>query len=102
MLEDKEIEKITETELKNLAINCYSCLKENGKKINYMTYIKQMKNKQCNEALARIIPKIQMEKIEEFIDGITCISNARKEFYKNIIKIRYEILKEYASLNCQI
>ena len=32
MLEDEEIEKINETELKNLAINCYSCLKENGKK----------------------------------------------------------------------
>lgn len=32
ILEDKEIEKINETELKNLAINCYSCLKENGKK----------------------------------------------------------------------
>ena len=33
--------KKIETELKNLAMNCYSCLKENGKKIHYMTYIKQ-------------------------------------------------------------
>ena len=41
MLEDEEIEKMNETELKNLARNCYSCLKENGKKIHYMTYIKQ-------------------------------------------------------------
>ena len=40
MLEDEELAKISKTELKNLAINCYSCLKENGKKINYMTYIK--------------------------------------------------------------
>jgi len=40
MIEDAELEKISETELKNLAINSYSCLKENGKKINYMTYIR--------------------------------------------------------------
>ena len=39
MLEDKQIEYISEVELKNLAINCYSCIKENGKKINYMSYI---------------------------------------------------------------
>ena len=34
MLEDNQIERINEVELKNLAINCYSCIKENGKKIN--------------------------------------------------------------------
>ena len=32
MLEDTELEKINDTEIKNLAINCYSCLKENSKK----------------------------------------------------------------------
>ena len=39
MIEDEELEKITETEIKNLAINSYSCIKEKGKKINYITYI---------------------------------------------------------------
>lgn len=28
-IEDEEIKTISETELKNLTINCYSCLKEN-------------------------------------------------------------------------
>ena len=55
MLEDTELEKINDIELKNIAINCYSCIKENGKKINYMTYIKQMKNEECNYAIKRII-----------------------------------------------
>lgn len=32
MLEDEEIQKINKTELKNLVINSYSCIKENGKK----------------------------------------------------------------------
>lgn len=94
MLEDEEIERITETELKNLAINCYSCLKENGKKINYMTYIKQMKNKECNNAIKRLFLNINMEIINKFIDGVEEISLVRKDFYKRILEKRYEILKE--------
>lgn len=94
MLDDSEIEKLTENELKDLAINCYSCIKENGKKINYMTYIKSKKNEECNKAIARIFRNIEIDKINKFIDSISCMSNIRKEFYKNIIKIRYEIIKE--------
>ncbi len=94
MLEEEEIKKLSETELKNLAINCYSCLKENGKKINYMEYIKQRKNEQCNDAIKRIFLKINIQEINKFIDGVEGISEIRKEFYKKIIEIRYEILKE--------
>ncbi len=94
MLEDEEIEKINETELKNLAINSYSCLKENGKKINYMTYIKQMKNASCNKAIKRLFSNIKIEEINKFIDNVEGISTKRKEFYKKIIEKRYEIIKE--------
>ena len=37
---------------------------------------------------------INIEKIEKFIDSIECISNIRKNFYKQIIEQRYDILKE--------
>lgn len=40
MLDDEEMKNITNTELKNLAINCYSCLRNNNNKINYMSFIK--------------------------------------------------------------
>lgn len=93
MLEDEEIEKINETELKNLGINCYSCLKENGKKINYMTYIKQMENEECNDAIKRLFTSVNMDEIKKFIDSIECILDVRKEFYKKIIEQRYEIIK---------
>lgn len=93
MLEDEEIEKINEIELENLAINCYSCLKENGKKINYMSYIKQMKNEECNKAIKRMYTRINMDEIKEFVDNIECISYIRKEFYKKIIEQRYDIIK---------
>ena len=100
MLEDEKIMKINETELKNLAINCYSCIKENGKKINYMTYINKMENKDCNNAIKRVFTKINIEEIKKFIDNIECISNVRKEFYKKIIEQRYKILsKVYKELS---
>ena len=93
MLEDKELKSMNEIELKNLAINCYSCIKENGKKINYMSYIKQMKSKDCNNAVKRIFKNINIAKINSFIDEVENISNERKEFYKRIIKYRYDILQ---------
>ena len=93
ILEDTEIEKFTETELKNLAINCYSCLRDNGKKINYMTYIKEMKNQECNNAIKRLFANIDIGKIENFIDNIECMTDIRKEFYKRIINQRYAIIK---------
>ena len=94
MLEDAELEKINDTEIKNLAINCYSCLKENSKKINYMSYIKQMKNKECNNAIKRTFKSINILEIEKFIDNIECMEKARKDFYKKVMKVRYDILRD--------
>lgn len=94
MLEDEEIKNINETELKNLSINSYSCLKENGKKINYMTYIKQMNNKDCNNAIKRLFVNINIDMINKFIDNVESMATIRKEFYKKIIASRYEIIKE--------
>ncbi len=92
MLEDEMIEKLDEVELKNLAMNGYSCLKENGKKINYMSFMKQMKCAECNQAVAGVFGKIKMGEIEKFIDEIDCMSKARKKFYKELIRRRYEII----------
>lgn len=92
--EDSQIENLTEQELKNLAINCYSCIKVNGKKINYMSYINQMKDEMCNEAIKRVFEDIKIDKIFAFIDEIDAISIVRKEFYKRLIEYRYDIIKK--------
>ena len=93
IIEDDEIVKMNETEIKNLALNCYSCIKEDGKKINYMSYLKSLKNAECTNAVKRLIPNIDINKIIEFIDNISCISNIRKNFYKKILMLRYDIIK---------
>ena len=93
LLDDKQIEELNENEIKNLAINCYSCLKENNKKINYIAYLKSMKNDECNKAILRVFKKINIDKIISFIKEIQCMSNIRRDFYIKIISIRYDILK---------
>lgn len=72
-----------------------SALKIDNKKINYYECISSLKDKDCNEALLRMFPKIDMNKINNVIDNTPLISNVRKEFYKEILQNRYEkILKE--------
>lgn len=73
-----------------------SALKINDKKINYFEYISGLENKECNDALFRIFPKIELEKINKIIDETPFISNVRKEFYKKIIQMRYEKILKYS------
>ena len=90
LLDDEEIKNINNTELKNIVLNCYSCLKEDGKKINYAQYIYSTQNAKCNEAILNIVPKIDMKKIKKMINSISCISDCRKNFYIQILTQRYE------------
>lgn len=100
LLKDQEMDNMNDTDLKNVAMNTYSCMKENGKKINFMSYITSLKNEECNSALLRVFPCIHFEEIEEFINQISCMSDIRKDFYKEVLKCRYNILSNtYYQLN---
>ena len=59
-----------------------------------MTYITKKENEECNNAIKRLFAKINIEEINQFIDNIECITNIRKEFYKEIIAQRYDILQK--------
>lgn len=59
-----------------------------------MLYISSMKNEECNKAIKRIFPSIDLEEIKLFIENIDCILACRKEFYKELIELRYNIIKE--------
>lgn len=73
-----------------------SALKLNNKKINYFEFISSLDNDDCNKALKRIFPKIDMMKINEIINETDSISNIRKEFYKKILELRYEKILKFS------
>ena len=73
-----------------------SVIKINDKKINYFEFISNVENEECNKALKRIYPLIDIEKINKIIEETPYISNIRKEFYKKIINLRYEKIIKYS------
>lgn len=77
-----------------------SQVKYKGKKSSYYEIISSLEFKECNNALVRIVGKIDLEKINSVIDSIENISEKRKEFYKTILEQRYKkiLLKSYNDL----
>lgn len=71
-------------------------LKVDNKKINYFNFISSVKNEECNQALLRIFPKINMDNIYKIIDDTPYILDIRKNFYKKIIELRYEKILKYS------
>ena len=79
-----------------------SAIKINDKKINYFEYISSLQNEDCNQALLRIFSKINMQEIYSIIDETPFISEIRKEFYKKIINMRYEMILQYSYDKLQV
>lgn len=67
-----------------------SAIKLNERKINYYDFLMAAEYKECNEAVLRIVPKIEQDKICAFVDDVPYISDLQKEFYKAYIGARYE------------
>lgn len=78
-----------------------SAVKINNNKINYFDYISSLQNPDCNAALARIYPRIDMQIISQLIDNTPAISLIRKQFYQTILKARYEKILTYAYTKLQ-
>ena len=69
-----------------------SAIKLGGRKINYYDFLVYAGNADCHAALKRIVPKINMAKIEHLIDDTEGISDLQKAFYKHYIRARYELI----------
>ena len=75
-----------------------SQIKLNGKKSSYFKVISSLKFKKINESLKRIYPRINLGQIFKLIDDIQIISDVHKEFYKVMLKARYEKIIKYSYL----
>lgn len=69
-----------------------SALKINGRKINYYDFLNSAENEDANAAIKRIAPRIDIDRIEDFIDEIQEITELQKEFYKTYVKARYDLM----------
>lgn len=83
-----------ENALKAEAYNGRRCFHTiDGERINPYHYIQNMNNEQCNNAVKRIVPRINMDKVNKIIDEVhnaKVISDIERGFYKTILQERYE------------
>lgn len=75
------------------SISIYSL---NGKRINPLKFIESMENNECNKAILRIIPKINMDKIKRIFDEIKeeyndlpVLSKMQKVYYLKSLEYKY-------------
>ena len=73
-----------------------SAICQNGKRIKYFDFIESLQNEDCNRALKRIVPKIDLAKINALIDDVPFASAAYKTFYKTILKARHQLILEHS------
>ena len=59
-----------------------------GRKINYFEFISSLKNEDCNQALKRIAPRIDMAVIQQIIAETSVLSDLQKDFYTTILSER--------------
>lgn len=72
-----------------------SHIKVKGRKSSYFEVISRRQFDACNEALKRIVPRIDLDRINAIIDEIEGISELRKQFYKVMLQQRYEKILMY-------
>ena len=72
-----------------------SHIKVKNRKSSYFEVISSKQFAACNEALKRIVPRIDLERINVIIDEIEGISELRKQFYKIMLQQRFEKILMY-------
>jgi hypothetical protein len=73
-----------------------SQIKLNGNKSSYYEVISSLQYKEMNDALLRIFPLVDLNKIFELIDDISIISEIHKKFYKTMLQARYDKILKYS------
>ena len=69
-----------------------SAIKHNGSKINYYNFLNAAENEDCNAAVLRMVPKIDMDAIHSFIDEVPFLTDLQRTFYKTYLDARYDLI----------
>lgn len=71
-----------------------SQIKLRGKKTSYYKVISSLQFKECNRSLSRIYGRINLKDLYALVDDVDCISQIHSQFYKVMLKNRYEKIIE--------
>lgn len=75
-----------------------SQIKMDGNKNSYYDVISSLRYPECNEALIRIMNKIDFKSINNLINNTPFITEIHKDLYKHLLKARYEKILEASYL----
>lgn len=73
-----------------------SGIRLNGQKINYFNFISSFEYEDCNNALKRMVPKMDMEKINRIVEETPYITDLQKRFYKTMLNERKEKILDFS------
>jgi hypothetical protein len=65
-----------------------SAINMEGKKIRYFDFISSLQYDECNKALKRIVPRIDMKEIEAIIEHTPFVNDLQKRFYLTMLTER--------------
>jgi len=75
----------------NEAMNGMSVIKDSsGNRISYRQYLYSCENKDVNQALTEIVPRIEMSEILKLVEATPYISETRKRFYSRFLISKYQ------------
>ena len=67
----------------------------NGKRINYYNFISSMEKEECNSAIRRIVPRINMDAISDIINNTPYTTELQKEFYITMLSERKKRILDF-------
>lgn len=73
-----------------------SAIKVNGKKVRYFDFISSLENTQCNAALERIVPRINMNEVNAIIEETPALSDLQRDFYETVLAERKSRILDFS------
>lgn len=86
---------VSDDELKTIApsslyLSVCSVITDGNNRLNYTTFLRDKSNKEVDNALKQLFPKINLKEIHQIYADLEGISEARKQMYHDFLNMRYQ------------
>ena len=73
-----------------------SCIRRNGKRLGYLDFMSSDEVNDCSEAVRRMVPRVDIDRIADIIEGCEELSDIQREFYLTMVTERKEKILDMA------